>query len=88
MPVEDCYCAYQWTIKNASKLGIDKNRIVIGGDSAGGNLLIKNRILFFRENSIFRKPLFELQAVFEGFAHSFVYQIIAMCIWVKCNGID
>ena len=38
IPVEDCYCAYQWTIKNASKLGIDKNRIVIGGDSAGGNL--------------------------------------------------
>ena len=32
--------------------------------------------------------LFELQAVFEGFAHSFVYQIIAMCIWVECNGID
>ena len=38
IPVEDCYCAYQWTIKNASKLGIDKNRIIIGGDSAGGNL--------------------------------------------------
>ena len=52
------------------------------------NLLMKNRVLFFRENSIFRKLLFELQTVFEGFAHSFVYQIIAMCIWVECNGID
>lgn len=52
------------------------------------NLLMKNRVLFFRENSIFRKPLFELQAIFEGFAHSFVYQIIAMCIWIKCNGIN
>ena len=37
---------------------------------------------------LFRKPLFELQAIFEGFAHSFVYQIIAMCIWIKCNGIN
>ena len=52
------------------------------------NLLMKNRVLFFRENSIFRKLLFELQTVFEGFAHSFVYQIVAMCIWVECNGID
>ena len=52
------------------------------------NLLMKNRVLFFRENSIFRKLLFELQTVFEGFAHSFIYQIVAMCIWVECNGID
>ena len=36
--VEDCYSAYQWTILNADKLGIDKNKIGIGGDSAGGNL--------------------------------------------------
>lgn len=38
IPVEDCYSAYQWTILNADKLGIDKNKIGIGGDSAGGNL--------------------------------------------------
>ena len=52
------------------------------------NLLMKNRALFFRENSIFRKLLFELQTIFEGFAHSFVYQIVAMCIWIECKGID
>ena len=28
--------------------------------SINKNLLMKNRVLFFRENSIFRKPLFEL----------------------------
>ena len=38
IPVEDCYCTYQWTINNASELGIDNNKIIIGGDSAGGNL--------------------------------------------------
>lgn len=34
----DCYSALQWVDKNAVLLGIDRNRIAIGGDSAGGNL--------------------------------------------------
>jgi len=34
----DCYAALRWTISNASKLGIDQRRVVVGGDSAGGAL--------------------------------------------------
>jgi acetyl esterase len=32
----DCYSALQWASSNAGKLGIDKTRIAVGGDSAGG----------------------------------------------------
>ena len=37
-PAEDCFATYQWVLKHADKLSIDKNNIFIGGDSAGGNL--------------------------------------------------
>lgn len=37
-PLEDCYASYRWAIDHAEELCIDTERIVIGGDSAGGNL--------------------------------------------------
>ncbi|HET8710204.1 MAG TPA: alpha/beta hydrolase [Spongiibacteraceae bacterium] len=34
-PFDDCYAALVWAQQNAEKLGIDKQRIAVGGDSAG-----------------------------------------------------
>jgi acetyl esterase len=37
-PLEDVYRALCWVVAHADELRIDKNRVAIGGDSAGGNL--------------------------------------------------
>lgn len=38
IPVEDCFAALQWTAKNARNLGLDADRLLIAGASAGGGL--------------------------------------------------
>jgi acetyl esterase len=38
IPFDDCYATLLWAIENAEELQIDKKRIGVAGDSAGGNL--------------------------------------------------
>lgn len=35
---DDALAAYRWTVQYADELGVDRDRIAVGGDSAGGNL--------------------------------------------------
>jgi acetyl esterase len=38
VPGEDCYAALCWLVDHAEELGIDPDRVSIGGESAGANL--------------------------------------------------
>jgi acetyl esterase/lipase len=43
--VEDCRCALRWVIQHAKEYGIDVNRLVVAGGSAGGHLALTTGIL-------------------------------------------
>ena len=38
--VDDCYLVTQHVLNHASELGIDSNKVIVAGDSAGGNLAL------------------------------------------------
>lgn len=52
--VEDAFSAYQWVLANAEKLGIDKEKIAVCGDSAGGNL--SAAVCFWAKNNKIQCP--------------------------------
>ena len=54
IPVEDCFATYRWVLAHAKGLGIDKNKIFLGGDSAGGNLA--TAVTLMARDRRYRKP--------------------------------
>ncbi|MAP63476.1 MAG: lipase [Microbacterium sp.] len=44
-PVEDCYAGLVWTAEHADELGIDAERLLVGGTSAGGGLTAGTALL-------------------------------------------
>lgn len=43
--VDDAYAALCWVVEQAGRLGIDPGRVILAGDSAGGNLVIVTALL-------------------------------------------
>lgn len=59
VPHEDCYAALCWVHDHADELAIDRNRIGVTGDSAGGALTVTS-CMMARDRNAKVKPLFQL----------------------------
>ena len=59
VPQEDCYAALCWVHDHAAELGIDRGRIGITGDSAGGTMTVTS-CMMARDRSAAVRPLFQL----------------------------
>jgi acetyl esterase/lipase len=63
IPIEDSYAGLVWLARNAEELGIEKDRIAIGGASAGGNLTAALALLTRDRKGpevFFQMPLFPM----------------------------
>ena len=58
-PQEDCFAAFCWVGEHAEELGVDRSRIGIGGDSAGGTLSVTT-CMMARDRACAFRPLFQL----------------------------
>ena len=59
VPQEDCYAALIWINDHSDELGIDRNRIGLGGDSAGGTLSVTS-CMMARDRGDAVRPIFQL----------------------------
>ncbi len=50
--LHDCVSGLRWLVNNGDRLGIDTGRIIIAGESGGGNLTLATGMRLFREGDI------------------------------------
>ena len=50
--LNDCVSGLKWVVENASKYGVDPNRVVVSGESGGGNLTLALGLLLKRDGAL------------------------------------
>ncbi len=50
--LNDCISGLKWTVANASTLGIDTTRVIVAGESGGGNLTLATGMRLLRDGDI------------------------------------
>jgi acetyl esterase/lipase len=50
--LNDCVSGVKWVSQNASKLGIDAGRIIVAGESGGGNLTLATGLKLLKDGSL------------------------------------
>jgi acetyl esterase len=50
--LHDCASGLRWVVANAGRLGVDPGRIVVAGESGGGNLTLATGLLLKREGDL------------------------------------
>jgi acetyl esterase/lipase len=50
--LNDCVSGVKWLVQNAARLGVDAKRIVIAGESGGGNLTLATGLKLLRDGDI------------------------------------
>lgn len=57
-PLEDCYAVLEWLSRDSRRLGLDRDRIAVGGSSAGGGLAAGLALLARERGGL--RPCFQL----------------------------
>ncbi len=50
--LNDCVSGFRWTLANATQLGVDPGRVVIAGESGGGNLTLASGLRLLADGDI------------------------------------
>lgn len=58
VPLNDCFDAYKWILKHADKLKINADKIIVGGDSAGGCLAVDVAFKAIQKNLV--RPCYQM----------------------------
>ena len=50
--LDDCVAGVRWTVANAVELGIDPDRVIVAGESGGGNLTLATGMRLLRDGDM------------------------------------